>query len=528
MKQLLSRRWAPRIALALGVTAVASIGVQAIIVNEPLVTALHPSPLEERTLLADELGRPDLRVDQNELTQMVIDGNAFDAFDLAFTLGDLVFGVPFTSVQGSGANVGEGLRYTRMPRADLNGAGEWANHFPTRATGPNGNTCAECHNLPAEDGAGAPMGNVHRDPLHSGDPAQMIVRNPPHIFGSGGVQLLAEEMSKRLRRLRNQAINQSNRDGVPVTVTLQTKGVNFGTLTASPGGIVDTSNVVGVDTDLIVKPFQWKGEFASLRAFNRGALHNELGMTPVEMVGEGVDNDGDGVVNEMSVGEVTALTVYNAGQARPTTLLEMSDLGIGLPVTAAQRTAINRGNLRFREAGCNECHKERFTIRRPVFQEPSPFRLFRDTTFPSGDDPLAHGLDPANPVSFNLCTDLPDNLVFLESGAIFGLGNFEDNGFGRAIVRLYGDLKRHDMGPGLAENIDEIGTGASVWLTENLWGVGSTAPYLHDGRATTLTEAILEHGGEAAASRDAFLAMSNVDQENLIAFLNNLIIFKAE
>jgi CxxC motif-containing protein (DUF1111 family) len=84
------------------------------------------------------------------------------------------------------------------------------------------------------------------------------------------------------------------------------------------------------------------------------------------------------------------------------------------------------------------------------------------------------------------------------------------------------------MGPGLAEAIDEVGTGASVFLTENLWGVGSTAPYLHDGRATTLTEAILEHGGEAASSRAAFLALSSDAQKDLIAFLNNLVLFKLE
>jgi CxxC motif-containing protein (DUF1111 family) len=63
-------------------------------------------------------------------------------------------------------------------------------------------------------------------------------------------------------------------------------------------------------------------------------------------------------------------------------------------------------------------------------------------------------------------------------------------------VALFGDLKRHNMGPGLAEPIDEVGTGASVFLTENLWGVSSTAPYRDDGRATTFTEAILEHGAK--------------------------------
>ena len=82
------------------------------------------------------------------------------------------------------------------------------------------------------------------------------------------------------------------------------------------------------------------------------------------------------------------------------------------------------------------------------------------------------------------------------------------------------------MGPGLAEAVDEVGTGASVFLTRTLWGVGSTAPYLHDGRSSTLTEAILEHGGEAAASRDAFTAAASNDQADLIAFLNNLVLFK--
>ena len=67
-----------------------------------------------------------------------------------------------------------------------------------------------------------------------------------------------------------------------------------------------------------------------------------------------------------------------------------------------------------------------------------------------------------------------------------------------------------------------------LFLTENLWGVGSTAPYLHDGRATTLTEAIPAHGGEAAASRDAFLGLPTKDQKALIAFLNDLVLFKTE
>ncbi len=54
----------------------------------------------------------------------------------------------------------------------------------------------------------------------------------------------------------------------------------------------------------------------------------------------------------------------------------------------------------------------------------------------------------------------------------------------------------------------------------------STTPYLHDGRATTITEAILEHGGEALATQNAFRNLTQSDQEDLIAFLNNLVLFK--
>ena len=74
--------------------------------------------------------------------------------------------------------------------------------------------------------------------------------------------------------------------------------------------------------------------------------------------------------------------------------------------------------------------------------------------------------------------------------------------------------------------VDEVGTGASVFMTENLWGAGSSPPYLHDGRAASLTEAILEHGGEAQTSRNNFAAASLQNRQDVIAFLNNLVLFK--
>jgi CxxC motif-containing protein (DUF1111 family) len=78
----------------------------------------------------------------------------------------------------------------------------------------------------------------------------------------------------------------------------------------------------------------------------------------------------------------------------------------------------------------------------------------------------------------------------------------------------------------MAEAVDEKGTGASVFLTENLWGVGSTGPWMHDGRATTLGGAIALHGGEASSSRGRFHALSVAQQKEVVAFLDNLLLFK--
>ena len=63
------------------------------------------------------------------------------------------------------------------------------------------------------------------------------------------------------------------------------------------------------------------------------------------------------------------------------------------------------------------------------------------------------------------------------------------------------------------------------FMTMALWGVGSTAPYGHDGRSINLTEVILRHGGEAQESRDAFAALPSRNREAVIGFLNSLIIF---
>ncbi|WP_011579985.1 MULTISPECIES: di-heme oxidoredictase family protein [Chelativorans] len=96
------------------------------------------------------------------------------------------------------------------------------------------------------------------------------------------------------------------------------------------------------------------------------------------------------------------------------------------------------------------------------------------------------------------------------------------------LIWPYTDLLLHDMGDGLADNRPEGMATGREWRTPPLWGIGLTktvnseASYLHDGRARTLLEAILWHGGEAEAAREKVVEMEKAERENLIRFLESL------
>lgn len=98
-------------------------------------------------------------------------------------------------------------------------------------------------------------------------------------------------------------------------------------------------------------------------------------------------------------------------------------------------------------------------------------------------------------------------------------------------IKPYTDLLLHDMGAGLADNYTEGQATGSLWRTAPLWGIGYTEKvignaasvgYLHDGRARTLTEAVMWHGGEAEKSRQRFEALAKPDRDALLAFLKSL------
>ena len=92
----------------------------------------------------------------------------------------------------------------------------------------------------------------------------------------------------------------------------------------------------------------------------------------------------------------------------------------------------------------------------------------------------------------------------------------------------YTDLLLHDMGEGLADDRPDFLATGREWRTPPLWGIGlvenvnNHTRFLHDGRARSVAEAILWHGGEGEASRQAFLNMSSEERAALLRFLDSL------
>jgi CxxC motif-containing protein (DUF1111 family) len=110
----------------------------------------------------------------------------------------------------------------------------------------------------------------------------------------------------------------------------------------------------------------------------------------------------------------------------------------------------------------------------------------------------------------------------------FNTGEHEYTFLQNQLIFPYTDLLLHDMGAGLADHRPEFMANGQEWRTAPLWGIGLThvvgahSRFLHDGRARSIEEAILWHGGEAQPSQSDFKALPEKDRNALIAFLESL------
>ncbi|MFK7741765.1 MAG: di-heme oxidoredictase family protein [Planctomycetota bacterium] len=155
-------------------------------------------------------------------------------------------------------------------------------------------------------------------------------------------------------------------------------------------------------------------------------------------------------------------------------------------------------------------------------------------------DPEMSPSDLGDLIAFSRFLAPPQPMAFSES-AVRGQTVFADVGCVKCHipslesstgpVTAYTDLLIHDMGPELAGEVSfgspqssalASSTTESEWRTQPLWGVSRVGPYLHDGRASTLDDAIRMHGGEAESIREAYVDLSADQRADLLEFLRHL------
>jgi hypothetical protein len=420
----------------------------------------------------------------------------------AIKRGRQIFQRKFTVAQGLGPRFADG---------DAAAAGTDIEH--TLALGAGiADSCAGCHARPK--GSAGFGGEVFTRPDS---------RDTPHLFGAGLKEMLADEMTADLRRLRSGAIAAAAQRGRNVAMALVSKGVGFGSLIGHPDGSVDNSGVRGVDPDLRIKPFFAQGGSFSIRQFAVGALADEMGLespdpdlvaaangarvvTPSGMVLDGAldpltapratdplaDPDGDGISNEVDPALVDYLEFYLLNYFKPATHRST-------PMTVA-------GSRAMLTLGCTSCHRPTLTIEHD--------RRVADVE--TVYDPVRGIFNRLFATATSLFTERSDDPALPPLHTPAG---------GRFVVRnFYSDLKRHDLGPGFWErNFD--GSLQREFVTPPLWGVGSSAPYGHDGRSINLDEVILRHGGEAQESRDRYATAPALVQAAVQTFLESLVLF---
>lgn len=419
------------------------------------------------------------------LTALRTEGDA--CFSDRYIAGRILFEHPMAPHDGLGDQLAEVQPYSPFRRVQEG-----------RFGGPDTNTCRSCHWRGGTAGAGdlpdAAMLYGDGDLTSSADG-----RNPPALHGAGAIEALARQITADLRALRDEAIEEAGR-GVEIERALIVDGVDYGLVRAHPDGTADVEPI-GVDADLVVRPFGWKGTFASLREIIDAAFQIHMGMQSevllesgdLERLGNGAahDPDRDGVAGELTEGQLDAVVAFVAARGLPIFRPHerIDDLGpiaenLIAPTSTIYLEEWARGRALFDTIGCAECHTPRRVLRDPVL----PIGAFTIDLAREAEHPrIAH-----------------------------------DEEVGGYPIFLFSDLRRHDLGAENASRHVDSGVGPQLFLTRPLWGLADSAPYSHDGRSPTIDHAIERHGGEGSSARDAFRALAPEDRGAVRIFLMSL------
>lgn len=228
-------------------------------------------------------------------------------------------------------------------------------------------------------------------------------------------------------------------------------------------GISGRAHYVIEEGETRIGRFGWKAINSTLRTQNAGAMHQDMGLTTPVNPSENCTDNQDICANEESGGspEVSETSLQNIVDFM--TALGVPDRRID------DQQVFDAGAQVFENINCASCH-------RPT-------------------------------------------MITGKSNKFLSLSN--------QTIYAYTDLLLHDMGESLADGVIEKDATGNEWRTPPLWGIGIVekkegASFLHDGRASTIEEAISLHDGEGKIAKENFLQLNETDKENLLVFLRSI------
>ncbi|HEY2290254.1 MAG TPA: di-heme oxidoredictase family protein [Thermoanaerobaculia bacterium] len=436
------------------------------------------------------------------------------------------------------------------------GAFSWLTGRPQAASTTS---CGMCHNLPFPSvGSG---GNAAA--------AMGVGRNAPHFFGGGlletiGIQIRAQILAandtnhngyldvpaeSRGRRAVVEAepgvtvdfgsLDDTDGDGRPelneafLLATVDAQGGRH--MVGPKGQLVRLSDPGVVGWDFAVGPFASSAgdhQFSSLRLFASGVFNNIMGILPdlpavSAAPARGVRVNAWGKLTNSGAFQtdlfLSADPASIKDSARKGTigegeldLLEWYMINHPAPALGRQDERTARGRALMSELGCTSCHTQRWVIQPgdPKAGLPGDRRFFNLQ--------VAH-----NPVTNRLEGRLQDLTKEIKGPDGTTLHVPRHGGF--VVEDVYTDLRHHDLGERFWEYVytDRL-RAVKRFKTTPLWGVGSTAPYGHDGLSPTLDDVIRRHGGEAAEVTERYVKASPADRKALLAFLESLVLYQPE
>lgn len=354
--------------------------------------------------------------------------------------------------------------------------------------------------------------------------ARMFGRNTTALFGSGLIDQVPDKLLDQQVRIQNHHPEISGR---PSTL----RDGRYG-------------------------KFGWRANVASLFEFTDQACANEMGLQTrrKRQSSDSTNRSYNNVAFDITDGQVTALAQFVAALPAPTQYV---------PHDQAVRSSVRNGEAAFNRVGCVVCHVRDMGVAKGIYSDlllhdmgresydlnhAEPYVVRRKLVSNEVEASVPPQPIPGLPVPYyGLATVLPlpdpfEKEIDAPPGASGG-SSFEfyaphqpktlvsfrliDSEWKAGEEDKNNNRRRSPSGGtrvDLYERIEMETTNFNQeWRTAPLWGLRDSAPYMHDGRAETLLEAIAMHDGEAAGTRDRYLSLSYEDRQDLIVFLESLV-----